>query len=124
MLFRYTVAFSLLIGKWTISFLPTHPVFLSALARDGTKIFMTYFTDFATLIGPMLDPPTIVHLPISVTKWVWMASLKYIRSSILINDCDKNFEIYLYSCEGNKRGVVIKGGWNFGRLFLVKIQKM
>ena len=30
--------FITLIGKWTISFLPTNPVFLSALSRDVTKL--------------------------------------------------------------------------------------
>ena len=50
--------FVTLIGKWTISFLPTHPVFLSALARNETKLLWFYFTHSATLIGPMLDPLT------------------------------------------------------------------
>ena len=35
----------------------THPVFLLALARDGTKLLWFYFTHFATLIDPMPDPP-------------------------------------------------------------------
>ena len=67
--------FVTLIGKWSISFLPIHPVFLSAFSKDVTKLL--YF-DLPTL--PRLSarcfthPPIIVHLPISVTKWVWMAS--------------------------------------------------
>ena len=50
--------FVTLIGKWTISFLPTHQVFLSSLLRDVTKILYFNLADFITLIGPILDPPT------------------------------------------------------------------
>ena len=32
--------FVTLIGKWTISFLPIHPVFLSALSKDVPKIYI------------------------------------------------------------------------------------
>ena len=35
--------FVTLIGKWTISFLPTHPVFLSSIARDGTKLLYSKY---------------------------------------------------------------------------------
>ena len=72
-----------LIGKWTNSFLLTHPVFLSALSRYVTKLL--YF-DVATV--PRLSsrclthPPTVVRLPISVTKWVQMASLMVKREII------------------------------------------
>ena len=45
-------------GDKLITHPPTHPVFLSVLARDGTKLLWFYFTHFATLIGPMIDPPT------------------------------------------------------------------
>ena len=40
--------FVTLIGKWMISFLPTHPVFLSAIYRDVTKLL--YFNS-TTLPG-------------------------------------------------------------------------
>ena len=41
--------FVTLIGKWTISFLPTHPVSLSALSRIVTKLLHFKFGHFATL---------------------------------------------------------------------------
>ena len=52
--------FVTLIVKLTINFLPTHSVFLLALARDLTKLLCIHFTHFATLICPMLDPPTTI----------------------------------------------------------------
>ena len=68
--------FVTLIGKETISFLPTHPVFLLALSRD-----VLLHVNLATLphlsAQCLTHPPTIVHFLISVTKWVWMASLIY-----------------------------------------------
>ena len=68
--------FVTLIGKWTISFLPTHQVFLSSLLRDVTKILYFSLAILSRLSARYLThPSTIVHLPISVAKWVWMASL-------------------------------------------------
>ena len=59
-----------------LSSLHTHPVFLSALSRDVTKLLYFDLTTLPRLSARCLTHPlTIVHLPISVTKWVWMASL-------------------------------------------------
>ena len=86
--------FVTLISKRTISFLPTYPVFLPALSRDVTKLL--YF-DLVTLpllsVQCLTHPPTIVHLPISVTKWVWMASLTFClsRGFIVILDPSKKY---------------------------------
>ena len=67
--------FVTLIGKWKISFLPTHPVFLSAFSRDVTKLLSFDLATVPRLSSRCLThPSTIFHLPISVTKWVWMAS--------------------------------------------------
>ena len=65
-----------LIGKCTISFLPTHSVFLLALSRDVTKLLYFNLPTLPRLSARCLThPPTIVNLPISLTKWVWIASL-------------------------------------------------
>ena len=65
--------FVTLIGK---SFLPTHPVFLTFLSRDVTKLLYFNLATLTRLSARCLTHlPTIVHLPISVTKWVWMVSL-------------------------------------------------
>ena len=72
--------FFTLIGKWTISFLPIHSVFLSAPSRDVKKLLYFNLVTLQRLSTQCLtQPPKIVHLPISVTKWVWMASLIYMQ---------------------------------------------
>ena len=69
--------FVTLIGKWTINFFLTHPVFLLALSRDMTKLLHFNLPTLPRLSARCLTHPlTIVHLSIRVTKWVWMASLK------------------------------------------------
>ena len=85
--------FVTVIGKWMMSFLLTHPVFLSALSRDVTNLLNFDLPTLPRLsAGCLTQPPTIVNLPISVTKWVWMASLRHFRAFIhyLLSNADFN----------------------------------